>query len=135
MSATSFEEKWVMLHFHISHVKLTPDSFYALNYACWTIIFKALIFNQVLNVVNFVLKGRWSTNETSFKSHLGRSGSYLYCQSFENKLQREILIIMPDTCLSLCVPSQMIPRLPCISETTRVGPSAVTSNNCCCSGC
>lgn len=92
-----------------------------LNYACWIIISKALIFNQILSVVNFMLKGRWWTNERSFKSHLGPSGSYLYCQRLKSKLQREILIVMSDT-ISFFVSSQMIPRSPCISETTRVGP-------------
>ncbi len=81
-----------------------------------------------------MLKGRWSANEGSFKSHSAPSGSCWYCQSFKNKLQREILIIF----LSFFVSSQMIPRSPCISETTRVGPpssTAVASNNCCCHGC
>lgn len=56
-------------------------------------------------------------------SHLGASGRCSNCKSIKNKEQREILIAAPDShgSLSLSVSSQMIRRLRCISETTRVG--------------
>lgn len=79
-----------------------------LNYACWTIIFKALIFNLLyynLSVLRFMLKGGWSANEISFKSHLGpfRGGICIVRASETNYKEKYWLLCLTLGCLCLCL--------------------------------
>lgn len=79
-----------------------------LNYACWTIIFKALIFNLLyynLSVLHFMLKGGWSANEISFKSHLGpfRGGICIVRASKTNYKEKYWLLCLTLGCLCLCL--------------------------------
>lgn len=75
-----------------------------LNYACRTIIFKALIFNQILSVVNFMLKGRWSTNERSFIS-FGTFGELLILSELHKQTTKRNIdyYFWTHTSFSLCL--------------------------------
>lgn len=126
------EEKWVTLHFHISRVYLMPDRFNVLNYACRIIISNALIFKQILTVVNFMLKGRWWSNERSSRSH---RGSCLHCPIVKNKQQREILIATSDLSLCLLADDTKIALHLRDNQGKSSASSALVSGCCCCYGC
>lgn len=98
-------KKWVIVHFHILYGE-PPDCFYVLNYA----LYPRHPFLILLTVANFTLRGRWSTSEMSLIS----LGTYLFSHSWKRNIDYMVL-------MCVFVSKQMIPRSPCISETTKVG--------------